>query len=71
MPAMVYSWRIREIWYDAMPRVERLEDGRAVRVRDEARTSWVQLDATDAWHHEVASYVLVCERLPGEPTRVP
>jgi hypothetical protein len=74
MPALIYTWAIREIIRDTTPRI--LVDHPSVPginkqawVRDASRRSSVAVPATDAWNHEDADYVLVCERLPHEPTR--
>jgi hypothetical protein len=46
------------------PWIDIEQDGRKVSTRDESKTSFVEVKATDAWTHDGghASYLLVCEQ---------
>ena len=69
LPPLIYSWRIREIWRNLTPRIPKRRFLSRVWVRDESNIRWEPVDRTDAWNHDDAEYVLVCELTDYPPAR--
>jgi hypothetical protein len=72
MPPLIYGWRVREIGIQTAPFVETHRLGGRVLVRDESKSSYRRIEATNAWKDgdPVAEYVLRCELVQPAPTRV-
>lgn len=64
MPRMIDAWIVRRIFLETTPWVLATdEQGREVRTRDVARETFVEVQTTDAWNHDLgnAHYVFDCE----------
>jgi hypothetical protein len=66
MPDLFFDWLVTEIRLETTPWKEVNDSaGRVVRTRDETRTSYVEVPATNAWNDDSghAHYILHCKRV--------
>lgn len=64
MPDIYRHWHIRRILLDMTPWQDSIDEiGRKILTRDESKTSFVEVNATDAWNHNDGhgEYLLECE----------
>lgn len=72
VPPLIYSWRILSILRQTAPWLEKKKDsGGSIRVRDQTKLQYVEINKTDAWSDDDGhgEYVLRCELLPVAPKR--
>jgi hypothetical protein len=67
-PALIYEWKVERIGKQTAPWVE--EQDRYF-VRDDAKSAYVEIEATDAWADDGghAEYILECTLLAEAPSR--
>lgn len=67
MPPLTYTWIVQAIMLETTPWVERSEQGRQYRMRDETKESFIPVLKTKAWEDDGGNghYVLGCEMLGG------
>jgi hypothetical protein len=72
IPPLIYSWRILSILRQTAPWVEvKDHSGRSMRIRDEHKLGYVEVNRTDAWKDDggFGEYILRCELLEIDPKR--
>ena len=72
MPPLVYSWLVSKIGVQTAPFIEtRDQRGARVLVRDESKSAYREIDATQCWSDDNGNgeYVLECELLDAPPSR--
>jgi hypothetical protein len=65
MPNLYRQWFIRRILLETTPWLETVDEtGRTLRTRDESKTGYKEVDATDAWQDDGGHghYLLECEQ---------
>ncbi len=69
MPALIYEWRVRTIFLETTPWIEKVANGRKIMARDSSNLSYREIGKTDAWKDDNgnASYLLEVELLNPQP----
>lgn len=72
IPALIYTWRIKEIRIETAPFIENKDEtGCIILVRDKGKSNKININKTDAWKDDNGhgDYTLVCELLEEKPKR--